>query len=381
MKIVFLSNFFNHHQKPISDVLDKRVDYTFIATEAVPEDRKKLGYINSFPPYVKRYYLDEEERKIAEKRISEADVIIAGSAPEKMVRKSIKSGKVVFRYSERPLKDGLELLKYPIRFIRWHWRNPRNKPIYMLCASAYTAGDYAKFGLFKGHTYKWGYFPKTVKYDEEELFANKKKNLILWCARFLPLKHPEHVIEVADRLKKDGYDFELHFIGIGPIEDEMKNLVKEKGLQDNVVFLGSMKPEEVRERMNKAGVFLFTSDRQEGWGAVLNESMNSGCAVVASHAIGAVPFLMKDEENGIVYESGNVDMLFEKAKYLLDHPEEQERLGRNAYQTIVTEWNAEEAASRFLNLAKHILKGEKNLQLYESGPCSKAETICEEWKR
>ena len=49
--------------------------------------------------------------------------------------------------------------------------------------------------------------------------------------------------------------------------------------------------------MEKSEIFLFTSDKGEGWGAVLNESMNSACAVVASHAIGSVPFLLKDGEN------------------------------------------------------------------------------------
>jgi glycosyltransferase involved in cell wall biosynthesis len=61
-----------------------------------------------------------------------------------------------------------------------------------------------------------------------------------------------------------------------------------------------MAPEAVRDHMEAADIFLFTSDFNEGWGAVLNESMNSACAVVASHAIGSVPFLLKDGENGFI---------------------------------------------------------------------------------
>ena len=124
---------------------------------------------------------------------------------------------------------------------------------------------------------------------------------------------------------------------------------------------------------------MFTSDRQEGWGAVLNESMNSGCAVVASHAIGAVPYLMKHNSNGLIYKSGDIDALYQNVKYLLDHPEEQRRLGEAAYRTITEEWNAEIAAERFVNLAQHILDGDKYPDLYESGPCSKAEIIKDDW--
>ena len=375
MKIVCLSNYFNHHQSCLSNAfdVDERVDYAFVSTIAMPKQRKKLGYSNDeMPPYVCESFLNEREKERAEQLLTEADVVIAGSAPEQMVQQCILQKKLLFRYSERPLKRGLELLKYPVRFIRWRRQNPEKKPIYMLCASAFTPTDYAKFGLFKNKTYKWGYFPETKHYDIDDLINKKSRTTILWCGRFLDWKHPEQVVEVASRLRDAGYDFELQFVGVGEIEAQIKEMVADFDLQSHVNFLGSMKPEQVRERMEKAGIYLFTSDRQEGWGAVLNESMNSGCAVVASHAIGAVPFLVEDSRNGLVYESGNVDMLYEKVKFLLDNPEKQALLGKNAYDTIINEWNAEEAAKRLVNLAEHILAGEKNPDLYENGPCSKA---------
>ena len=46
---------------------------------------------------------------------------------------------------------------------------------------------------------------------------------------------------------------------------------------------------------------------QEGWGAVLNEAMNSGCACIASHAIGSAGFLIEHGENGFVYRDGDMD--------------------------------------------------------------------------
>ena len=36
--------------------------------------------------------------------------------------------------------------------------------------------------------------------------------------------------------------------------------------------------------------------------------MNSACAVVANSAIGSVPFLIKNKENGLIYENGNKKM-------------------------------------------------------------------------
>lgn len=66
---------------------------------------------------------------------------------------------------------------------------------------------------------------------------------------------------------------------------------------------------------------------------------------------------------------------------MLDHPEEQKRFGMKAYRTIVEEWNAEVAAKRLINLAKHILAGEKSLDIYETGPCSKAKIVRDNWLR
>lgn len=381
MRIIFLSNYFNHHQSALSDALWEKTNgnFHFVETMGIPSGRKKLGYAAIQRDYLLNWKAQREQVLAA---IREADVMITGSAPERLVRERLRTGKLMFRYAERPLKNGLELWKYPIRLVRWHWRNPLWKPIYLLCASAYTAGDYAQFGMFRNRAYQWGYFPEAKHYEDvEALLAGKEKNHILWCGRFLDWKHPDDALAVAKKLKEAGYTFQMEFIGCGELEKELHRLTKEWKLEDCVRFLGSMPPEAVREHMEKAGIYLFTSDRGEGWGAVLNESMNSGCAVVASHAIGSVPYLMEDGENGLVYESGNRDMLYEKIRFLLDHPEEQIRLGRNAYRTVTEEWCADTAADRLISLSQKILDGETYPQICDHGPCRKAALISEEWYR
>lgn len=378
MKIVFLSNFFNHHQSALSDALWRKTkgEYCFVETSPMPQERKSLGYPSQQREYV--LPLEGNESRITG-LVQDADVVIAGSAPEWLIRKRIRTGKLLFRYAERPLRNGLEPVKYVPRMLRWHWRNPWGKPIWLLCASAYTAGDYAKFGLFRGRAFRWGYFPERKQYDVQKLLSSKSPTEILWCGRFLELKHPEDVLAAAERLKEEGYRFHLTVIGRGEREAQLRKMVKDRGLEDWVQFPGAMEPDAVRRAMERAGIYLFTSDRREGWGAVLNESMNSGCAVIASHAIGSVPFLMKDGENGLVYASGDVPMLCEKIRYLLEHPQEQKRLGAAAYRTIRDTWNAEVAADRLVTLAENILSGKPAFGLFEDGPCSRAEEMDESW--
>lgn len=131
--------------------------------------------------------------------------------------------------------------------------------------------------------------------------------------------------------------------------------------------------------MERAQIFLFTSDYNEGWGAVLNEAMSNGCAVVASHAIGSVPFLIQDRENGLIYENGNFNDIYKKVSLLLKNQELQKSYGIKAYNTIFSLWNANIAAERVLKLASEIINGNKEPDIFLDGPCSKAVTIKNRW--
>ena len=166
----------------------------------------------------------------------------------------------------------------------------------------------------------------------------------------------------------------MNMVGNGELLEATRKQVEDLGLSDCVHLPGSMSPENVRRYMEQSQVFLFTSDRNEGWGAVLNESMNSACAVVASRAIGSVPFLVEDGVNGDIYEDGNTDDLYRKVKALLDDPARRVQKSKNAYTTITEEWNAEVAAERFVALFNE-LQGGKISHSCPHGPCSIAERI------
>lgn len=376
MKIVFISTHFNHHQKPVSENLYSRFgdNYTFIEVNGMREERKALGWeMESIPSYVvSKQELEANMQKYIA-IINSADIVIVGGAYEHLIKQRKKLGKIIIRGAERPVKEK-QPLKYFPRFLKWNLQNPRRKPIYMLCCSAYTASDYAKYGLFKKRSFKWGYFPECKHYDNvESLISNKKKNSILWCGRFIDWKHPEYAIELAQRLKNDGYDFELNMIGNGQMLEKITQMVKDLSLEENVHILGSMKPEEVRTHMEQSEIYILTSNRQEGWGAVLNESMNSACAVVANNAIGAAPYLINNGENGyLYYNDKNSNELYEKVKLLLDDSQKRVELSKKAYETIVNEWNAESATERLLNLFEKLLNKEDCQNLYKDGPCSKA---------
>ena len=378
MKVAFYSNFMNHHQLYFCLEMQKRLGdgFTFVANEEIPNEQRNLGYrdLNHQYDFILNAQDSAENAAKALQLARECDVMIIGSAPEIYVKERMKYNKLTFRFCERPLKAGRwKLLQPKMLFIMLQTHTKYCfKKLYMLCASSYAAGDCALVGAYFGKAYRWGYFPEVKTYAQaKELIRQKKTASLLWAGRMIDWKHPELAIEVAKNLKADGISFTMHLIGIGPMQEELQKSILENGLQNEVQMLGSMPPEEVRTHMEKSELFLFTSDRREGWGAVLNEAMNSGCAVVADRAIGSAPFLIRDGENGLIYR--DAQDLYRKVKFLLEQKAERERMGMRAYQTMAELWNPETAAERFLALAEVLLNGKK--LIYEEGPLSHAKLL------
>lgn len=382
-KIVFYSNYLNHHSLPLCLELKKlsKDDFYFVAQKAISEKRIALGYQNISDDYdfvVKTY----ESRELLEKAYDlalEADYVLYGSSNPDYLDKRIKENKITFKQSERLFRlSGAKVSWFrKLRRVYINHSKYNKYNLYMLCSGTLAAYDFNHFGAYIGKTYKWGYFPKTIEYDIVKLFAKKKqaKINILWAGRLLYWKHPDLAIKIALKLKEAGYNFNLNIIGNGEMEAELNRMIAKNDLSEEVKMLGSMKPDEVRKYMEEANIFLFTSDFNEGWGVVLNEAMNSGCACIASHIIGSSGFLIKHEENGLIYKDGDFLDLYNKVVRLINDRDYTNKLGINAYNTILNTWNAKEAAKRFVILNECLKRKEETP--FIDGPCSRAECVKE----
>lgn len=379
MKITFVSNYINHHQIPFCDAMRRLTEgqFFFIQTEPMEQERVQMGWQPAELTYVKRYY---EEPEVCKTLIMDSDVVIFGGCEdESYIEERLAAGKPVVRNSERLYKTGQWKAVSP-RGLRKKYHDHtryRKAPVYLLCAGAYVPSDFHIVCAYPNKMYCWGYFPETKYYDIEQLLAGKgyeclvaegnisesqeavtQKPYLLWAGRFIDWKHPELALEAARYLKEKGVDFHLDIIGGGPLEEQLKELVTGYGLEQQVSLLGFKTPAQVREYMEKADVYLFTSDRQEGWGAVANEAMNSGCSVVMNHMIGAAPYLIRQGQNGFVYEDGCKEMLFQRVEELVLDKQLRQQVGREAYRTITEVWNAERAAENLYQLLLQ-LSGQK----------------------
>lgn len=378
MKLVFYSLVLNHHQVYVADEFYRLLgdDYAFVET-AKCLDNKGVTEDYSTRSYLLRSWKSKKAYEKAMSLALNAEVcVFSGYEALPFEKARMRKGLFSFDMSERMLKQGWLNLASP-RILKmvlaYHFGGWSNKPLYKLCCGAFVAGDQYKLKTFEGKCYKWGYF-SSVKEDNNKKhldFGTSESDLrLMWCARFIDWKHPEMVVELAKRLKVDGYNFHLDMYGDGEMKPAIQKLIVDFGLTDCICLKGILPNEQIQEAMANHDIFLFTSDEEEGWGVVANEVMSNKCCLVGSDKIGAIPYLVKDGFNGMVFKNKSVDSLHQQVKYLFDHPAERRMIAEQGYQDIVNLWSPKHAALNFLNLIKDIQNGQTSS--IQEGPCSKA---------
>lgn len=378
MTLAFVTNLVHHHQLPVADEFYKQLgdSFHYIATMPLTDVLIRGGYDpNLDRNYIIRPYRSQQEMEEARRLVDECDVVIYGAAPLEWVMKRQENNKVTFHYSERWLKDRIwrNFTPWNLKRIWYNYGRFRKNKVYMLCASAFTAQDVHRFGCFPHKCFKWGYFTR-VDADYKVLASDDTLSTgivkIMWCARFIDWKHPELPILLANRLKSKGYRFQIDMYGGGEMFGQCKDLIVKLGVEDYVKLLGNLPNDIILKTMREYEIFLFTSDRNEGWGAVLNEAMSNGCATIASHDIGSAPFLIKNKENGLLFKSKDLDSLEEQVVYLLENPNQRKAIRREAVYTMQNKWSPTIAANAFLGLAECALADGLAKYNVNEGPAS-----------
>lgn len=187
---------------------------------------------------------------------------------------------------------------------------------------------------------------------------------------------------LAERLKQKGYKFHLDMYGDGEYRKMAETKVKSHGLSGEITIHGNVPNTQVREAMKKSDIFLFTSDRYEGWGAVANESLSNGCVLVASDAIGSSPYLIENGVNGYLFHSAHtttgfanpdqraLDDLTNKVVSLLENRARLCEMKRKAVTMMQSYWSPKRAAESLLQLIDDLQNGRETS--IKEGPCSKA---------
>lgn len=374
MKLVFYSVVLNHHQAPVADEFYKLLgnDYCFVELINL-DDAKGATDDYSKRPYLLRAWESEDNRvKALELALTADCCAFSGVQSLPYLKERMKKGLLSFDMGERWLKQGFKNALSPAisrMALAYYLNGWKHKPLYKLCISAFAAGDHERLKMYRGKCYKWGYFTSVPK-TGLKCYNSSSVVRLMWCARFLKLKHPELPVLMASRLKEEDYSFVLDFYGDGEELEPTRQLTEDLELTDCVRFHGAVPNKQVIEAMRDHDIFLFTSNRLEGWGAVVNEALSNGCAVVGSDTIGSVPYLIKDGVTGYKFKSGDSCSIYTKVKSLIDNRKLLRQMQKNAINLMQNIWSPTNAARSLLQLINELENG-NDTSIIE-GPCSKA---------
>lgn len=375
INIVWVTQRFDQSVAPVCDKLYSNsscnLKVVLFDTDKLGEDKYRVGYERD---YVKDACVAEE--KEIDEIFTNSDAIIIGQANIKKIKKYMKMGKLVFRVSESPYKNGREFYRLPLdyfRYLKRHYIYQKYNMFYL--AIGYDCyDDLIRFDdYYEQRSFVWGYYP--LSENQLKAFDEKRHSSlsILWSGKLMELKHPTDAVYAAKFLQDNGYDCKVTIIGSGDEAKKIEEQISKYQLQDNVTLVGPISHDELQNKMRESSVYLFSSDSREGWGMVLNEGLANGCACLASSTSGAGAVLINDNQNGLLYKNRNE---FEQKLLLLTDEKTRVELGRKASSSYSELYTTEVVTNRLIELIKTI-QNNTFASPYSDGPCSNCESLQE----
>ena len=175
-----------------------------------------------------------------------------------------------------------------------------------------------------------------VKTFRRDLNIPDNDILILFAGKLEPKKNPELLLQAYMDLKKEGVH--LLFVGNGVLEESLKSEAKSKKTP-YIHFLPFQNQKKMPVIYQSCDLFCLPSQGPgETWGLAVNEAMAAGKAIIVSNKVGCARDLVKDGENGFIFESGNMEHLLSCLKQICEDSEMLKDMGASSTK-IIYNWS------------------------------------------
>jgi phosphatidylinositol alpha-1,6-mannosyltransferase len=169
------------------------------------------------------------------------------------------------------------------------------------------------------------------------------KFVLLTAGRLVERKGHDRVIEAVGLLRERLPDLVYVIVGAGPHEQELRRLVREKGLDERVVFAGKVSQEDLVRYHRTADVFLTISREiaergdVEGFGIVFLEAGACEKPVIGGNS-GGVPDAVADGETGFLVDPNDVGALAGVIERLHGDDQLRRTLGQNGRRRVLEQF-------------------------------------------
>ncbi|MDP6152281.1 MAG: glycosyltransferase family 4 protein [Phycisphaeraceae bacterium] len=167
---------------------------------------------------------------------------------------------------------------------------------------------------------------------DEELIADAPADqhdgvmLVGNVGRLAPEKCHADLIDAFANVKDEFPIARLQIIGGGPLEDDLRNHVKQLGIEGRVELTGAMPTAQVVPMVRKMNVYVQSADL-EGFGLATLEAAGQGLPVIATRT-GAHTDIIEPGTNGLLYDAHDVNALTQHLRTLMSDADLRRQMGK-----------------------------------------------------
>ena len=179
------------------------------------------------------------------------------------------------------------------------------------------------------------------------LTLNLESPALLYAGRLIKWKGVEYLLRSLPRLREPWSA--LWIAGEGPYEGDLREIARDTGVEDRVVFLGKVEQSDLAALYRSAGMLVATSFVNETFGMALGEAMACRAAVVASD-FGGFREVVVDGETGLLARPQDPVDLAAKIDALLADPGLRRKMGAAGRERVLRLFSWEAVAARLVEV-------------------------------
>ncbi len=204
-------------------------------------------------------------------------------------------------------------------------------------------------GLKKFHLQRSGYVVYNFIDLNRFIYCNKNLRNIVMTANFSIMKDHNTFITVCLKLLCEGRIDKVGMIGEGPEKPKIQYITSKTKFSDNFIYYGQ--GEKVEDILVNYGIGVLCSTKKykEGVSNSVLEYMGAGLIAIASN-IGGTSEIIENGFNGFLFETENVDSLYQQIIYIQDHIDDCDKIRANALSTLKQKFDAEKNCKLLLNI-------------------------------
>lgn len=179
---------------------------------------------------------------------------------------------------------------------------------------------------------------------------SEDEKVIIHVSNFRPVKRVNDVVKSFAKIAS-ALSAKLLLVGDGPDMTTVCKLVKEYGLEDQVIFLG--KQESLEELYSISDLMLLLSEK-ESFGLVALEAMACGVPCIGTN-VGGMPEVINHGVNGFISEVGDIDDISNKALTILNDMNLHQQFSNQSIETAKTKFKADNIVAQYEQIYFNLL--------------------------